>query len=117
MPGTPLNLPKWLLLLLVVGVFAGQWHQVECRTSEHQSVTANVVHADVVLQGSGHDVDPGTDVDGGCPFNCLFSASVPCGLTPCALPARAVFVMALSPRPEAAPESRRDAIDHPPQLA
>lgn len=114
MPGALLKLPRWLLLLMALCVFGGQMHQMACKTGGDHTVAAS--DQAVEHQAAGH-ASSTTDAGGDCPFHCQFSASVPCGLTPYATPALAVLVTDLSARSEAAPESRRDPIDHPPQLA
>lgn len=123
MSRSPLNLPTWLWLLLALGVFGGQWHQLTCRTSGHSdpaSVHAfdhhDADHPSLGDPASGHHHVDGNG-NGGCAFHCQFSASIPCGLTPYARPVLAFSVTVRSERADPAPESRLVAIEHPPQLA
>lgn len=114
MSGTLLNLPRWLLLLLACGVLVGQWHQGTCRVegSCHVAAVVGCEHSD-------HDA-PDHEEDGSnaseCPFQCQFQTAVPGGLAPGVVPATAPLVAVLRERAEPAPESRREAIEHPPQL-
>ena len=105
-------LPRWLLILIALGVIGGQWHQMECKVFGHRSVVAStsVEHGGKVPQPTGGAGD-------GCPFQCEFSACIASGMTPVLAP---VFRLATANPPERsdrAPEAVCAEIDLPPQLA
>lgn len=110
-----LHLPKWFWLLVVLGVFVGQTHQLMCMAGGDHATPAT--HADVVL---GSDADGGAGPDGpegACPFDCQSHVSVPCVLAPYVAPAPTLLGMTgLGLPPAGVPTSRCESIDYPPQL-
>lgn len=117
MRGTPLNLPKWLLLLVVFGVFIGQAHQLVCKAGAHENEAPTKLTEIVtgVESGLGGDADDMSDL--GCAFQCPFHCSVLAVFTSCALPGLALGSELLGEQPQDSATSRAGSIDLPPQIA
>ncbi len=117
-PFTPMlavlfNLPKWLLVVIAIGVFCGQCEQFKCRLLGCDS-------SSVVQSASGdHHTggDPSSQTDHHCTCQCHFGTMAPCESVPlCATPqlAQEAEMVEYS---DHVPDSPYADIEHPPQLA
>lgn len=116
MRSTPLNLPKWLLLLVVFGVFLGQAHQIVCKAGAHASATALAA-----VETLSSDDDAGGDgdstADGGCAFHCQFNGSAVVLVASGNLPVRLQVTLSRIEFQQDEATSRSGSIDLPPQIA
>ncbi|MBS0657773.1 MAG: hypothetical protein JSR82_05930 [Verrucomicrobia bacterium] len=116
MRSTPLNLPKWLLLLVVFGVFLGQAHQIVCKAGAHASETT--LAAAETLSSDDHASDDGDGTaDGGCAFHCQFNGSAILLITTSTLPVRLHMTVSRIEFQQDEATSRSGSIDLPPQIA
>ncbi|MBS0657237.1 MAG: hypothetical protein JSR82_03195 [Verrucomicrobia bacterium] len=116
MRGTPLNLPKWLLLLVVFGVFLGQAHQIVCKAGAHATQsTAAAVASLSADDDAGGDGDGGSDTS--CVFHCQFHGTAIALHTSFALPARVHQTVSRISVQQDEATSRSSSIDLPPQIA
>lgn len=108
------NLPKWLLALVALCVFAGYADQIKCKTAGCKPVVASVE-----TDAAGSSLAPGSAHDGeqDCQCQCHFTT-----LSFDEAPAACVrFVRAVAALPpvwvDNTPEAPCADIEHPPQLA
>lgn len=111
---SPLNLPKWLLLVVVFGVFVGQLHQLICQAGTHED-EASVAISEIISTDNGLGGD--ADDMGSCGFQCPFHCSVQAVFATCSLPAFVLCGERLRAEPEDFATSRAGSIDLPPQIA